>query len=268
MPELPEVEIMTRNVRQWCAGRQLVRAEVLDPRLGIALSDVEGQPIGPAWRRGKYLCLPIGEDVLVLHFRMTGKAVIEAEGPRKYARLRLHLDAGPPLVMVDTRRLGRVWRMPAEAVERFFEAVPLGPEPWPEVRSGVWWQARLAGLRGALKGSLMRQDRVAGLGNIAASEICFRAGIDPRTPTPALSEGDWAAVAEAVPAFVEHVLAEESGPEIAYINEGRNAPNPFLVYARAGEPCRRCAGGRVQRLVQAGRSTFWCARCQLPRKTF
>ena len=264
MPELPEVEIMTRNVRQWCAGRRIAQATVLDPRLGIDLSGLTGKTIGAAWRRGKYLCLPVGEEVIILHFRMTGKAVVEADGPRKHARLRLQTDAGPPIAMVDTRRLGCAWRLPAGEVAAFFDAVPLGPEPWPEARPGSWWRARLDGLRGAIKGGLMRQDRVAGLGNIAASEICFRARIDPRSPTPTLSGQDWAAIAAAVPVFVEHVLAEEAGPEIAYINEGRDTPNPFLVYARAGQPCARCAGGHIQRFVQAGRATFWCQRCQAP----
>jgi len=264
MPELPEVEIMTRNVRRWCDGRRLLGAELLDPALGVDLSGAIGQAMGPARRRGKYLCQPIGAQVLVLHFRMTGKAVVESSGPRKHARLRLRVEGSPPVAFVDTRRLGTAALLPAGELDAFFAAIPMGPEPWPEPRDGAWWQQRLVGLRGHIKGALMNQARVAGLGNIAASETCYRARLDPRSRVPALGAADWDAIAAAVPAFIEHVLNEESGPEIAYINEGRGAANPFDVYARAGERCGRC-GGAVVRIVQAGRATFLCGGCQ-PRR--
>lgn len=265
MPELPEVEIMTRNVDRWCRGKTLARAELLDPGLGIDLSGVIGAQLGAPVRRGKYLCLPLAGQLLILHFRMTGKVVVEADGPRPHARLRLHLGEGEgegaPIAFVDTRRLGCAWLIPAQEADAFFAAIPLGPEPWPEPRDGAWWQARLAGLRGPLKSALMNQRRVAGLGNIAASEICFRSRLDPRSPVPALGAADLEAVAQATPAFIGHVLAEESGPEIAYINESRDAPNPFAVYAREGERCVRCVG-TVRRIVQAGRATFFCPGCQ------
>jgi formamidopyrimidine-DNA glycosylase len=217
--------------------------------------------MGQAGRRGKYLWLPIGAQVLVLHFRMTGKLVEETDGPRAHARLRLHRRGGQPLAFVDTRRLGRVWMLEAGELGAFFDAIPLGPEPWPEVRDGAWWQRQVAGLRGSVKGALMNQWRVAGLGNIAASEICFRAGIDPRSLASALGGDDWGAVAVATHGFIEHVLACESGPEIAYLSEGRAAANPFSVYARAGERCGRCSSV-IARSVQAGRSTFCCSGCQ------
>lgn len=262
MPELPEVEIMTRNVRRWCQGQALARAELLDPGLDVDLAGLDGAELGDPSRRGKYLCLPVADQLLILHFRMTGKAVVEEAGPRPHARLRLHRAEGPPIAFVDTRRLGCAWRIPAAEKDAFFDAIPLGPEPWPEPRGGAWWQARLQGLRGALKGALMNQRRVAGLGNIAASEICFRAGLDPRATVPSLPAAAYEAIAQATPAFIEHVLAEESGPEIAYINEGREAPNPFSVYAREGAACVRC-DGTVRRIVQAGRATFFCSGCQI-----
>ena len=268
MPELPEVEIMTRNAQQWGCGKTLVRAERVDAAL-LAQDIPLGGALGVPWRRGKYLCQPIdGAGVLVLHFRMTGKLIREVEtgALRPHARLRLWLSDGSVLSFVDTRRLGCAWRLPdAAAVERLLSVeVGLGPEPWPEARDGAWWAARLGDLRTALKPALMRQERVAGLGNIAAAEICWRAGLDPQRPASGLTGAEWDAVAAAVPAFVAHVLAEESGPEIAYINEGRgaDAATPFAVYARAGQRCGRCAVGVVRRGVQAGRATFWCPACQ------
>lgn len=265
MPELPEVEIMTRNVRQWSAGRRLLRGEVVDAALKVDLSALQGAVFGSAHRRGKYLCLPVAASMLVVHFRMTGKAILESTAARPHTRLRLHLDDGTVIAIVDTRRLGRVWMVPSQELSSFFASLPLGPEPWPQPRDGGWWRSQLAGLRGPIKNALMRQDRVAGLGNIAASEICFRARLNPHTPVPKLDASDWDAVATAVPAFVDHVLSVESGPEIAYVNEQRTAPNPFAVYARQGQPCPRCAHGMVTRTVQAGRASFFCAQCQPPR---
>lgn len=268
MPELPEVEIMTRNAQRWCAGRRLCRVECLDPALSLPAAPPTG-PWGLPWRRGKYLCLPLQEEgVWMLHFRMTGKLVRIAPGAagRAQERVRFWLDDGAALALVDPRRLGSVaWFSRRAEAEAFLEG--LGPEPWPEVRSGAWWAERLGGLRVALKPALMRQDRVAGLGNIAASEICWRAGLDPHRSAAGLDAAAWAAVAAAVPAFIDHVLAAEAGEEIAYLHEGkaaRTAPSPFAVYGRAGEACRRDGcGGRLVRGVQGGRATFGCPRCQV-----
>ena len=260
MPELPEVEIMTRNVRDWLSGQTLTSLDVLDEKLLPAeqTAQLVGTRIGPAARRGKYLCLPLGAQVLILHFRMTGKAVLETT-PRRHVRARLRTDAAA-VAFVDTRRLGRAWLLAAGDVPAFFEAIPLGPEPWPGPRSGAWWGERLAGLRGAVKPAMMRQDRIAGLGNIAAAEICHRAGVHPARLVPELTAADYAALAQACPAFIEHVLAAESGPEVHYVSEGAPTPAPFLVYGRAGALCS--CGAQIERIPQSGRATFFCPTCQ------
>lgn len=260
MPELPEVEIMTRNVRDWLSGQTLTALDVLDAKLlpFAAAGALSGVLIGPATRRGKYLCLPLGAQVLVLHFRMTGKAVLETS-PRRHVRLRLHTPAAT-VAFVDTRRLGRAWLLPAAALEDFFDAIPMGPEPWPLPRSGAWWAERLIGLRGAIKPAMMRQDRIAGLGNIAASEICHRARVHPACLVPALLAAEYDALAGACSAFIAHVLEAESGPEVHYVSQGAPTPAPFLVYGRAGEAC--ACGGQIERTSQSGRATFFCPTCQ------
>ena len=260
MPELPEVEIMTRNARRWLSGRTLTALEVVDDKL-LPTADVaalSGQEIGEARRRGKYLCLPVGTMVLILHFRMTGKIVLESQ-PRKYVRARLRTE-GATVAFVDTRRLGSAWLMPAQRLSAFFAAIPLGPEPWPGQHDGAWWSVRLSGLRGAIKPALMRQDRIAGLGNIVASEICHRAKIHPAATIPSLTSADWNRLAAVVPTFIAHVLAVESGPEIHYVNEGGSSPTPFAVYGRHGQSCT--CGGLITRISQSGRATFFCPLCQ------
>ena len=223
-----------------------------------AVTPLIGGAIGAAHRRGKYLCLPIGTHTLILHFRMTGKVVLE-QTPRKRVRLRLSTDRST-VAFVDTRRLGSAWLLKTAAVEGFFDGIPLGEEPWPARRDGAWFAARLAGLRGAIKPGLMRQDRIAGLGNIAASEICHRAKIHPEVRVPALSAADFERIAVASRRFIDHVLAVESGPEIHYVNEGAPTPTPFLVYRRQGAACS--CGSTIMRMVQSSRATFFCPTCQ------
>jgi formamidopyrimidine-DNA glycosylase len=104
----------------------------------------------------------------------------------------------------------------------------------------------------------MKQDRVAGLGNIAGSESCFWAGIDPRRPVPSLSDAEWEALANGVHHYIESTLDAEDGQELVYLALG--GENPFQVYGRAGV-CRRC-GAEIIRLKQSGRGTWCCSSCQ------
>jgi len=257
MPELPEVEIMARNLDRWVVGERITEVFVEDPRVvaGGDLQRAVGHQIHRAWRRAKYAVLDIGGvGHLVFHFRMTGKVVRR----RPEGRARLWLQAGNAAVAFeDARCLGQIWWLDTEAMRAFFVERPLGPEPWPEVRDGAWWAAQLSGLRGPIKPALMRQDRVAGIGNILASEACWRARLDPRTPVPDVE--DWAALAAGMHQTIEHTLAAESGDEIVYVNEG--GQGSFSVYGQAGQPCPRC-GHAIERSVQSGRGTFFCSTCQ------
>lgn len=269
MPELPEVEIMTRALDRWTRGRTLTALVVRDPRVLTGdPTSIAGAVVRGAGRRAKYCLLDLGEQTLVLHFRMTGKLVaLESDQEeRAQTRLRLELDgAGPAAVtFVDSRCLGEAWVLPTAELAAFLDSRKLGPEPWPERHDGAWWAEALAGLRGPVKPALLRQDRVAGLGNICACEALWRARIDPRTPVPDLRPPQWRALAQAVPDFIDHVLATEGAlhqaqGELAYVNQG--GPNPFDIYGRGGEPCPRC-GTPVERLVQSGRGTWWCPACQ------
>jgi formamidopyrimidine-DNA glycosylase len=259
MPELPEVEIMARNLERWTCGLRLSRLEVVDPRV-VAGGDPRravGHQVRRAWRRAKYAVLDL-DDVghLVFHFRMTGKVVARSS----VAGARLWFQAGDQVVgFEDARCLGQIWWVDAGEIGPFFADRGLGPEPWPEPRDGRWWAAQLQGLRGPIKPALMRQDRVAGIGNILGSEACWRARLHPATPVPTLSDADWAQLAAAVHQTIEHTLQAESGEEIVYVNQG--GLGSFTVYGRAGEPCPRC-GGSIQRMVQSGRGSFFCPGCQ------
>jgi formamidopyrimidine-DNA glycosylase len=240
VPELPEVEILCRNLRRWLVGHR-VRLEDLDFGLGSRSMDVVG-----VRRRAKYALVEGATETWVLHLRMTGKVVpTRAEGR---TRARFHAPSAS-YDFKDTRRLGTL-----DAVASFDDS-HLGPEPWPMQRDADWWRERMSPTRSAIKTALMRQDLVAGLGNIAANEILFRAGIAPTARVPDV--GRWAELAVEAHAYLTGVVDSEEGDEIHYVNEG--GPNPFQVYGRTR--CPRCSGP-IERSVQQGRSTFACCQCQ------
>ena len=265
MPELPEVEIMGRNLRSWALGSTLQAVELLDPRLLVGASSLQqlvGREVQAVERRAKYLLVSLGDARLVLHFRMTGKVVLVGADPHRFVRARLVFSGGRTVAFKDHRCLGELHLLPAAELPAWLASKKLGPEPWPEPRDGTWWAERFARARGPIKPALLDQGRVAGLGNIGGSEICWHARVDPRTPSPALTIPHWQAIGDGTRRWIEDTLAAETSPEIQLLGEaGSNPENPFRVYAREGEPCPRCAGS-IERLRQAGRSTFWCPACQ------
>lgn len=263
MPELPEVELMTRNLQTWGQGRRIVAVDLRDRRLqvgDVSPVELEGRTLDRVWRRGKHCVALLGDLAMLLHFRMTGKLLIFRDNLPNFARATFAFDGGPRVAFVDKRRLGELRVLPAAEVQAFL-AARLGPEPWPERRDAAWWTGRVGSSRAAIKVALMDQARVAGLGNIAGSEVCFRACLDPRTPANRLRPRHWQAIDAATRGWIEDTLAAEQGPGIVYLGEGRGAANPFEVYAREGEGCPRCAR-ELKRIVQGGRSTFLCGGCQ------
>ncbi len=277
MPELPEVEIMCRNLARWSLGRPLCQVDVVDSAVdsgGVEewARKARGRTVGRVWRRGKYAVVELAdaEHSLVLHFRMTGKLVAADPERRSSVRiiLRLAPEAGRPdcLVFDDARRLGNAWALATAELQDWFETSrKLGPEPWPVHRPAAFWASQLGSIRSPIKVALMRQDRVAGLGNIAASEILWRAGVSPTRQACSLSLEQWDRLAAAVPAFITDTIEREGGDEIAYVNSrgasSHGNPSPFSVYRCDGQPCPRCRAP-IERFKQSGRSTFWCAACQ------
>jgi formamidopyrimidine-DNA glycosylase len=258
MPELPEVEIMTENLRGWIAGRRLRAFELVDATLLLAgdPEDLRGRRVGAVRRVAKYTVVELGDRALVLHYRMTGKTVPEPAEGRVRARL---VFSGRTIAFQDSRRLGEAWILAESEVAPFFESKGIGPEPWPAPRPAAWWRDRFRGLRGPIKPALLRQDRVSGLGNIAASEILWRARVHPTRAVDKLTTRAWSAIARETPVFLQETIDTERAPVLTLVEEGGD--NPFDVYDREGEPCPRCRR-KIQRIVQAARSTYFCPRCQ------
>jgi formamidopyrimidine-DNA glycosylase len=275
MPELPEVEIAARNLRRWTPGRRIEAIDpdpkaryVFRPATPAAFARaLEGARFGEIRRVGKQLLVSLEKDGapigLLAHLGMTGKWV-RREGDHdwpRFSRCRFQLDDGAVLHFVDLRLFGRLRVVPEARFDTLEELAALGPDPLEEGIDVARLEAALARSRLPVKVRIMDQAVLPGVGNIHASEALFRARIDPRREARSLAHAEVARLADAVLASVHEAIARDDGPEITYVEEP-GAENPFLVYAREGEPCPRGDGGELRRLVQAARSTYFCPRCQ------
>ncbi len=275
MPELPEVEIAARNLRRWGVGRRIAAAfadaaarrifRPASPRAFAAA--LPGARIAAVERRGKQLLVslesPRGPVGLLSHLGMTGKWLRREPGEADptHSRARLRLDDGGVLHYRDPRLFGRLRIVPGARFEDVPEVAALGPDPLADGIDVPRLAGALSRTRRPVKVALLDQRLLPGVGNIQASESLFRARIDPRRRASSLSAAEVRRLARSVVESVREAIAREDGPEVSYVEEP-GAPNPFLVYAREGEPCPRCRRGRIRRIVQAQRSTFSCPRCQ------
>ena len=274
MPELPEVEIAARNLRSWTRGRTLVAADaaptaryVFRPSTPATFArGIAGAHVGEIRRVGKHLLVGLergGAPLGVLaHLGMTGKWLRRREGepPTRFSRARLHLDDGSVLHFDDLRLFGRLRIVPGARFDAVPEVAALGKDPLADGVDPDALGAALARSKLPVKVRIMDQAVLAGVGNIYASEACFRAKIDPRRKGPSLTTREVRALAQAILAAVKDGIARQEGPEITYVEEG--GENPFRVYGKEGARCPRCRRGEITRVVQAQRSTFFCPRCQ------
>jgi len=257
MPELPEVERAARVLRAAISGRRIVRVRVLHAALRRRLPPaaqrrLAGRVVRGVERRGKHQVLHLDDGAaLVAHFRMTGDWVIGRTGDAAapYARAELDLDDGARVTLSDARALATL-TLAGDAAA----ALPaLGPEPDDPSLTPASLAASLARRRGAIKPALLDQRVVAGLGNIYAAEALWRARIDPRAPARSLGAARLGRLLAAIRAVLRRP------PAARYQADAASAR--WNVYDRAGLPCRRC-GGAIRRIVQAGRSTYYCPTCQ------
>jgi formamidopyrimidine-DNA glycosylase len=273
MPELPEVETIRRQLAPLVDGRTLERVSILDarwcrPLAPDELSDaLEGRRVERLGRRGKYLVWSLSEDVhLAQHLRMTGTVLCDPDPRQTHVRVRIDLDRGPPLAIVDPRRFGTgQLLLGGEALEAFFEE-RLGLEPLDERFTVGYLRALARGRTAPIKAFLLDQRRMAGVGNIYADEALHRAGVHPLRPTGSLSLDQCTRVHEAL------IWALQAGIEArgATIDDFRHVDgvwgsfqDRFQVHRREGEPCVRC-GTTIVKMVAAGRGTYVCETCQPP----
>lgn len=279
MPELPEVEVLRRSLSRRVIGKRIARVEVHDPRLRERVSArrlanaATGRRILSLDRRSKYLLAHLeGGSTLVLHLGMSGRlTVVPARAPRElHEHVAFHLAGGGRLRFVDPRRFGLVLALRTDRLGSDPHFAALGVEPLavdeggqPRL-DGAFLRYAAGGRRGPVKAFLMDAGIVVGVGNIYASEALHRAGIDPRRSVARIGAPRWELLAAAVREVLARAIVQ-GGTTLNDFVDGEGNPGYFqvslAVYDREGESCIRC-GGAIRRVVQSGRSTYFCSRCQ------
>jgi formamidopyrimidine-DNA glycosylase len=274
MPELPEVEHIVRALRRSVLGRRVLAAEVRLPRLLAGLSIVSlkrklrGARIDAVKRRGKYILFELdNQQVLLVHLRMTGKFLCigaDMELP-PYAHVVFYLDDDRRLVFCDMRQFGRMRLLPAKALSLLPQIETLAPEPFTDDFSVNYFLETVSKSRRSLKQLLLDQTRILGLGNIYASEALFLARISPLKEAHRLSKQRALRLHQAIRDILQEAIDAGSTLRIDLTDANGSyfeTPERFWrVYEREGEPCVNC-GTRIRRVVQGGRSTYFCPKCQ------
>jgi formamidopyrimidine-DNA glycosylase len=299
MPELPEVETVRRQLEPELVGKRIESATVLDERLtrpeppaALELA-VAGREVTAVARRGKYLLLGLeGGRTLALHLRMTGNLLLRdpregmtadlmksepaSRGSRSpepsHVRARFELDDGRVLLFTDVRRFGQAVVLDAgDQLDDFF-ASRLGIEPL----SGELTPERLlqlaAGRKAPLKSFLLSQSRIAGIGNIYADEALWRARLHPLSPAGSMKREHAERLVQGIIGALQAGLDHGGASIDDYLDargERGSMQEEFLVHSREGEPCLRSPEEHrpspppvIQRIVVAGRSTYFCPNCQ------
>jgi formamidopyrimidine-DNA glycosylase len=226
-----------------------------------------GHRVTAVRRRGKWIILDLDDDLhLLIHLGMTGQLTVKPvhEPVLAHTHLILTLDRGrKELRFRDIRRFGSATLFDAEdQVERFFQEMGLGPEPF-SLDAG-YWQERLATTRRCLKAFLLDQRVVAGIGNIYADESLFQACLHPARLANQTSAGEASRLRRALVRVLNRAITRRGSSIRDYVGgSGRKGhyQNEFRVYQRAGQPCLRCRA-LIERIRLAGRATHFCARCQ------
>jgi formamidopyrimidine-DNA glycosylase len=271
VPELPEVETIRRQLAPHLEGRTLEDVQILDARwtrpqdLEEVSEGLRGRRVEHVRRSGKYLVWELsGDRFLLMHLRMTGSLLFDAEPEPPHTRVRFELDDGHRLLYVDPRRFGTGHLLIGTAARDDYLRERLGIEPLTPEFTAEHLYALTRGRRAPIKSFVLDQRRIAGVGNIYADEALFRARIHPLRPAGSLRRAQLAALHEGI----EYALAAGIEAKGATIDDFRHVDGArgsfqdrFMVHQRAGEPCPRC-GTTIRKLVVGGRGTYVCERCQ------
>jgi formamidopyrimidine-DNA glycosylase len=291
MPELPEVETVRRGLAPAMEGARIAKVEVRDRRLRWPIArDFEkrlnGQTVEGLGRRAKYLLADLSSgDVLLMHLGMSGSFRVGHEAkPGVYYHERskstahdhvvFHMSNGEVVTFNDPRRFGSMKLVARARLEQEPLLRALGPEPLGNEFDAAMLARACAGKKTSLKAVLSDQRVVAGLGNIYVCEALFRARLSPKRRASTIAGRDGkpneraVALVEAIKAVLNDAIAAGGSS----LRDHRRADGSlgdfqhhFQVYDREGEPCPRCKGKKtttIRRIVQTGRSTFYCPSCQ------
>jgi formamidopyrimidine-DNA glycosylase len=269
MPELPEVETVVRGLRGDLVGRTLQSLwydwdNTLRPAPAELAARIQGQTIHSLHRRAKYIVLTLDDSVLMIHLKMTGRLYVarpdEVNEADKWVHVKFALDDGRELRFSDSRKFGRV--IVANSVQDV--TGDLGPEPLEDDFTADVLRERLHGVKRAIKGVLLDQTVLAGVGNIYADEALHRAQIHPLCPTNSLTDAEITRLHSTIRGALNDGLNRE-GASINWYRKPDGtmgqAQTAFYVYDREGKPCLTC-GHPIEKIRVVQRGTHFCPHCQ------
>ena len=280
LPELPEVETVRRGLAPHLEGQRIARAEARRPDLRWPLPPdlvqvLTGATVTALRRRSKYLLADLDRGgTLLMHLGMSGRMLVEGAGIADFHRdpsilprhdhVVLVTEAGTTITFNDARRFGMVDLIREGSAHPLLDH--LGPEPFDAAFSHEHLSKAFANRRAPVKQALLDQRIVAGLGNIYVSEALYRAGIDPRRAAGRIGMARLAALIDHIRDVLKDAIAaggsslrdhRQATGELGYFQHS------FRVYDRAGQPCPTPGcNGTIRRIVQSGRSSFYCPVCQ------
>lgn len=270
MPELPEVETIVRALRNGgrggpsIVGKQIQSVELLWDRT-LAEPDREnfevrlpGQLVTGVDRRGKFIIIPLSQETLLIHLRMSGDLRVgQAAELLPHDRLIVNFTDGARLAFNDARKFGRVWlKMDAGGV-----LGRLGPEPFDPALTADRFYSSLQTHRRQIKPLLLDQSFLAGMGNIYSDEALHLAKIHPLQNAAALSRSQADELLRAIRAVLQEGI-RTNGASIDWVYRGGEYQNTFRAYGRTGKPCPVC-GTSIARMVVGQRGTHFCPHCQV-----
>jgi formamidopyrimidine-DNA glycosylase len=274
MPELPEVETVRRGLALRMTGRRIVQAEFRRPDLRRPFPPelaerLRGSQIGALGRRGKYLLIELdGDGLLLLHLGMSGRITASAAGSPAalHDHVVLSLDDGTVVTFNDPRRFGLMDYLRRSEAPRHPLLAGLGPEPLGPDFNASYLAGKLAGKMAPIKSALLDQRVVAGLGNIYVCEALYRARLSPRRLAGTIGRGRAERLVAAIRAVLDEAIEAGGSSLRDYVQANGELgyfQHRWAVYGREGEPCPGCdCSEGVRRIVQSGRSTFFCAKRQ------
>ncbi len=282
MPELPEVETVKAGIAPVMQGRVIAQADVNRPDLRWPFPDrmterLTGKRVLGLRRRSKYILVDLDSaETLLIHLGMSGRMLISGHKvgefhhphpvPAKHDHVVFHMDDGARITFNDARRFGAMDLMETATQEDHWLICDLGPEPLGNAFNESYLTQQFKGRNTPIKSALLDQRIVAGLGNIYVCEVLFRAGIHPARKAGRIS----ATRVSALVPIIRDVLSEAIAAGGSSLRDYRQSDGElgyfqhvFQVYDRAGKPCVTPGCDRaITRIVQSGRSTFFCPQCQ------
>lgn len=272
MPELPEVETVVRGLRPHLVGRIFAgveqrRADLREKLPKQFVQRLQGRRIAAVERRAKYILIYLDDgNMLVVHLGMTGQFVL-GDKPNTvgvHEHVAFTLDDGRSLRFTDPRRFGLMDIVPVRELGTHKRFRGIGPEPLDADFTVAVLENAFRGRRGPIKAALLDQRNIAGVGNIYACEALYLAGISPKRRTGTVLRERAARLVSAIKEVLDKAIAAGGSSARDYVQANGEQgwfQAQWAVYDKEGQPCPGCATP-IKRIVQSGRSTFYCPKCQ------